>query len=209
MRNHEFVAMIAAGKARSCMRYEKGHKEATRQHLIDVTSKQFRESGVAAAGLAGIMAAAGLTNGAFYLHFESKEDLVRAVLVDALGRRERGLAGNLKANVGLKKSVRDYLGTRHRDNAGAGCPTAALVAEIARHPEGTRDVFTGKAGQIISLIAAQLRTGSAAERRRKAMAIYGMMVGALQLARAVNDRKFSDELLEGAIEGALALAGET
>src|ERR1700733_15266162 len=77
------------------MRYEKGHKEATRQHIIDVASKQFRESGVAAAGLAGVMSAAGLTNGAFSAHFESKEDLVGAVLSDALGQRERGLAGNL------------------------------------------------------------------------------------------------------------------
>jgi TetR/AcrR family transcriptional regulator, transcriptional repressor for nem operon len=190
------------------MRYEKGHKEATRQHIIDVASRQFRESGVAAAGLAGIMSAAGLTNGAFYVHFESKEDLVRAVLADAFDRRERGLAANLKANVGLEKSIRDYLGTRHRDHAGSGCPTAALVAEIARHPEGTRDIFTEKAEQIILLIATQLRTGSAAERRRKAMAIYGMMVGALQLARAVNDRKVSDEVLESAIDGALTLAGE-
>ena len=190
------------------MRYEKGHKDTTRQRIIDVAAKQFRENGVAAVGLAGIMSDAGLTNGAFYTHFESKEDLVRAVLADALQRREQGLAGNLKANAGLEKSIRDYLAPRHRDNAGAGCPTAALVAEIARHPEGTRDIFTGKAEQIILLIAAQLRTGSTAERRRKAMAIYGMMVGALQMARAVNDRKFSDEMLESAIEGALSLAGE-
>jgi TetR/AcrR family transcriptional repressor of nem operon len=190
------------------MRYEKGHKEATRQHIVDVASRQFRENGVAAAGLAGVMSAAGLTNGAFYAHFESKEDLVRAVLTDALDRRERGLAGNLKANVGLEKSIRDYLGTRHRDNAGSGCPTAALVAEIARHPEGTRDIFTEKTEQIILLIATRIHTGSAAERRRKAMAIYGMMVGALQLARAANDRKLSSEMLESAIEGALALAGE-
>ncbi len=73
------------------MRYEKGHKDATRQHIIDVASRQFRGNGVAAAGLAGIMAEAGLTNGAFYAHFKSKEDLVRAVLADALGRRETTL----------------------------------------------------------------------------------------------------------------------
>jgi TetR/AcrR family transcriptional repressor of nem operon len=58
------------------------------------------------------------------------------------------------------------------------------------------------------LIAAELHTGSAPARRRNAMAIYGMMVGALQLARAANDRKLSNEMLESAIEGALALAGE-
>src|SRR5579864_3753112 len=131
------------------MRYEKGRKEATRQHLIEVASRQFRESGVAAVGIAGIMSAAGLTNGAFYVHFDSKEDLVRAVLVDVLDRRERGLLGNLESGAGLEKSIRNYLTPRHRDNAGSGCPTAALVAEIARHPDETREIFTRKVGQII------------------------------------------------------------
>ena len=187
------------------MRYEKGHKEATRRHIVEVASRQFRENGVAAAGIAGIMSAAGLTNGAFYLHFDSKEDLVRAVLSD---ERERGLESNLRSDIGLEQSVRNYLAPRHRDNAGSGCPTAALVAEIARHPAKTREALTKKVEEIVELIAARLREGSAAQRRRKAMAVYGMMVGSLQLARAVNDRKLSDELLENAIESAITLANE-
>lgn len=187
------------------MRYEKGHKEATRRHIVDVASRQFRENGVAAAGIAGVMSAAGLTNGAFYLHFDSKEDLVRAVLGD---ERERGLESNLRSNVGLQESIRDYLAPRHRDNAGSGCPTAALVAEIARHPAKTREVFTKKVEEILGLIATHLRDGSTTGRRRKAMAIYGMMVGSLQLARAINNKKLSDEMLENAIETALTFAGE-
>jgi TetR/AcrR family transcriptional regulator, transcriptional repressor for nem operon len=190
------------------MRYEKGHKEATRQHIIDVASRQFREGGVAAVGIAGIMSAAGLTNGAFYVHFDSKEDLVRAVFTDALERRDRGLQGNLERNESLKESIRDYLSVRHRDHAGSGCPTAAMVAEIARHPQETQEVFTENVERTIVLIAGRLRSGSADERRRKAMAIYGMMVGSLQMARAVNDPKLSSEILQNALEGALALAGE-
>jgi TetR/AcrR family transcriptional regulator, transcriptional repressor for nem operon len=190
------------------MRYEKGHRETTRQRIIDVASAQFRENGVAAVGLAGIMAEAGLTNGAFYTHFESKEDLVQAVLLNALGGRELKLRAALEADAGVATAIRDYLSTRHRDGPGTGCPTAALVAEIARHPKKTRDAFTGRISGIIALMAAQVREGSAAERRRKAIAIYGMMVGALQLARAVNDRKLSDEILENAVEAALSLAGE-
>jgi TetR/AcrR family transcriptional regulator, transcriptional repressor for nem operon len=189
------------------MRYEKGHKETTREHIIDVASAQFRENGVAAVGLAGIMSAAGLTNGAFYTHFESKEDLVRAVLLHALTRREARLRANLEGNAGLEATIRDYLSARHRDGAGTGCPTAALVAEIARHPKQTRDAFTEKISEIIDLIAAQIGKGSPAERRRKAIAAYGMMVGSLQLARAVNDRKLSDEILENAVDAALKLAG--
>src|ERR1700755_3254892 len=78
----------------TAMRYEKGHGDETRAHIIDIASAQFREGGVAAVGIAGIMAGAGLTNGAFYNHFESKEHLVEAVLAHALGGRKGGLAAN-------------------------------------------------------------------------------------------------------------------
>jgi AcrR family transcriptional regulator len=191
------------------MRYEKGHKDATRQQILDVASAQFREGGVAAVGIAGIMAGAGLTNGAFYNHFESKEDLVEAVLANALGGRRSGLRANLEAGKTLDVTIRDYLSARHRDDASGGCPTAALVAEIARHPKTTRDAFTGKILEIVDLIAARAGNGSARARRKRAIAVYGLMVGALQLARAVNDRKLSDEILEVAADAALLLANES
>jgi AcrR family transcriptional regulator len=152
------------------------------------------------------MSEAGLTNGAFYTHFESKEDLVRAVVLDALERREQRHKDNLANGVALESTIRDYLSPRHRDHAAAGCPTAALASEIARHPKTTRDAFTGKMSDIIALMAAQMRDGSAAERRRRAISVYATMVGALQLSRAVNDRKLSEEILENAIEAALTLA---
>jgi AcrR family transcriptional regulator len=190
------------------MRYEKGHKEATRQHIVDVASRQFRDNGVAAVGIAGIMTDAGLTNGAFYSHFKSKEDLVQAVLSNVLRRREETLRTASETNAGLEAMIRDYLSPRHRDRPGGGCPTAALVAEIARHPKATRDAFTGKVSAFIALIATQIRAGSPSERRRSAVAIYGMMVGTLQLARAVSDKQLSDEILESGASAALALAGE-
>jgi TetR/AcrR family transcriptional regulator, transcriptional repressor for nem operon len=187
------------------MRYEKGHKDVTRQRIIDVASDQFRARGVAAAGLAGIMTEAGLTNGAFYAHFDSKEDLVRAVLSDALERREQRLRTAADGGEGLEALMRDYLSARHRDDPARGCPTAAMVAEIARHPKKTRDAFTAKVAEFIALIAAQIE-GAPAARRRNAIAVYGMMVGTLQLARAVNDKRLSDEILENGLGAALALA---
>ena len=188
------------------MRYEKGHKDETRRHILDVASAQFRESGIAAVGLAGIMSEAGLTNGAFYTHFSSKEELVREVLMDSLTRREERHKANLETGVALETTIRDYLSTRHRDRAGTGCPTAALVAEIARHPKATRDAFTGKVSDIIALMAEQIRQGSAEERRRKAITIYAAMVGALQLAREVNDKQLSEEILENTVDAVVALA---
>jgi AcrR family transcriptional regulator len=187
-------------------RYDKGHRDTTRRHILDVASSQFRESGIAAVGLAGIMAEAGLTNGAFYTHFASKEDLVRAVLLDALERREQRHRDNLENGVALETVIRDYLSPRHRDRAATGCPTAALVSEIARHPKATREAFTGKMSDILALMAAQMSEGTPAERRRRAIAAYATMVGALQLSRAVSDRQLSEEILENAVDAALALA---
>jgi TetR/AcrR family transcriptional regulator, transcriptional repressor for nem operon len=195
---------LAAWVEEDRMRYEKGHKDVTRQRIIDVASGQFRAHGVAAAGLAGIMTEAGLTNGAFYAHFASKEDLVRAVLGEALGRREQTLRAAADKEAGLEALIRDYLSPRHRDDPGHGCPTAAMVAEIARHPKKTRDAFTARIAEFIALIAAQIE--GSPTRRRNAVAIYGMMVGTLQLARAVNDKQLSDEILENGLAAALALA---
>jgi TetR/AcrR family transcriptional repressor of nem operon len=189
------------------MRYEKGHKDTTRQRIVEVASRQFREHGLAAVGIAGIMSDAGLTNGAFYAHFDSKEDLVREVLSHAGFRNKLSKAA--ENGTGLEGAIRDYLSQNHRDNPGQGCPTSALVAEIARHPRATRDAFTGKVDDVIELIAAGLDAASEAERRRKAVAVYALMVGALQLARAVNDRRLSGEILKSGAEEAIALAGQT
>jgi AcrR family transcriptional regulator len=188
------------------MRYEKGHKDLTRQRIVEVASRQFREHGVAAVGIAGIMADAGLTNGAFYAHFDSKEDLVREVLSHAGFRNKLSKAA--ENGTGLAGAIRDYLSQNHRDNPGQGCPTSALVAEIARHPKATRDAFTGKVDDVIELIAEGLDAASEAERRRRAVAIYALMVGALQLARAVNDKRLSAEILQSGADEAVALAGQ-
>jgi TetR/AcrR family transcriptional repressor of nem operon len=188
------------------MRYDKGQRDLTRRRIIEVASRRFREDGLAAAGLAGIMADAGLTNGAFYTHFASKEKLVQAVVFDALCRREARLRTLPQGGPGLEAMIRDYLSPRHRDNPGGGCPTAALVAEIARHRRPTRDAFTAKIAEFITLIAAQLRSRTPRERRRNSVAIYGTMVGTLQLARAVNDIRLSDEILASGVSAALALA---
>jgi TetR/AcrR family transcriptional repressor of nem operon len=150
------------------------------------------------------MSDAGLTNGAFYTHFESKEELFRQVLLDALGKRKALLRETLDSGGSLEDAIRSYLSARHRDRPGNGCTTSALAAEVARHPKPTREIFTSKVEDSIDLMAAQLPARSAAARRRDAIALYGMMVGTLQLARAVSDTHFSDEILESGIEAALA-----
>jgi TetR/AcrR family transcriptional regulator, transcriptional repressor for nem operon len=189
-------------------RYEKGHKDETRQRILDVAARQFRERGTSSAGLAGIMAEAGLTNGAFYIHFESKQDLIRAVLDDALARREQVWRKLEDADGGLVAMIDDYLSARHRDNPGRGCPTAAMVAEVAREPAATRATFTERLATIITRMAAKVKGSSAELREADALAIYALMVGSLQLARAVNDKRLSDKILASGASAARKLAGE-
>lgn len=187
------------------MRYDKGQKELTRRRILDVASRRFRGEGVAAVGLAGLMQDAGLTNGAFYAHFDSKEALVQAVLVDALDQRLADMRAAAELGASLEDAVRDYLSPAMRDAADVRCPTAALVAEVARYPDAARELFTQKIDRQIEFVASQLPPGEHGARRRLAAALFGMLVGTLQMARAVSDKTMSEQLLAGGIEAALAL----
>jgi len=188
------------------MRYEQGHKEATRRRILDVASKRFRKEGGEAVGLAGLMADAGLTHGGFYAHFDSKEALFREAVTDALDRSRADLARIAeRGGDGLEAIIHAYLRPRHRDRPDLGCAAASLAAEVARSPEPTRAAFTERIEALIALMAGQLPAGAPAERRRVAIAIFGLMMGALQLARAVTDPDLSGQMLDSAAAAALAL----
>lgn len=188
------------------MRYEKGHKEMTRQHILEVASKQFRKGGIEAVGLAGLMKEAGLTNGAFYAHFESKEDLVREVLVAAFDKQYQMLSEAQKNGLKLEDAIRDYLSPSNRDNCEESCPAAALLSEVARHPKTTRQIFSKRVQRMLDLFSDQVRESDSEKRERKAISIYAQLIGSLQLARVETDKKKSDFILKSGIEAALNLA---
>ncbi len=188
------------------MRFEQGHKAATRQHILEVASKRFRHEGISAAGIAGIMAEAGLTNGAFYPHFASKEELVRETLASALGDHQHRLEESLRGCHELEGAIRNYLSREHLRNPACGCPSAALLPEIARQPSPTRQAYEEGLQSYISVLAAQLPDADSAVAGRRATAIFALMVGTLQLARAVTGATNAERMLEGGVEAALLLA---
>jgi TetR/AcrR family transcriptional regulator, transcriptional repressor for nem operon len=188
------------------MRFEKGHKAATRQHIVDVASKCFRRDGVSAAGIAGIMREAGLTNGAFYPHFESKEALVREALASALADQQHRLDEDQRTGLDLEGAIRRYLNHAHVEDPAVGCPSAALLPEIARQPLPTRQIYEEALRSYVSTLAALLPDAGSATSARRAMAIFGLMVGTLQLARTVPDAAQAEQILEGGVEAALHLA---
>lgn len=188
------------------MRFEKGHKAVTRQHILEVASKCFRREGVSAAGISGIMGEAGLTNGAFYLHFESKEALVREAVGSALAERQQNLEEKVQAGVDLEGVIRSYLNQAHREDPACGCPSAALLPEIARQSVPTRQTYEDGLQSFVSTLAALLPEADFAAAGRRATAIFALMVGTLQFARAVPDVARAEQILEGGVEAALLLA---
>src|SRR5207237_10441249 len=111
-------------------RYGQEHKQATRRRIIEVAGRRLKRDGIDGSGVATLMADAGLTNGAFYAHFGSKEDLVATTVCDQLREQRERLAAVAPGRAGLEQIVRGYLSPEHRDNPEEGCPSAALLDEI-------------------------------------------------------------------------------
>jgi TetR/AcrR family transcriptional regulator, transcriptional repressor for nem operon len=199
----------SAGDERRKMRFEKGHKAATRRHIVDVASKCFRRDGVSGAGIAGIMGEAGLTKGAFAPHFESKEALVRDAVASALAEQQHRFDEDQRSGLDLEGAIRNYLNRAHLEDSASGCPSAALLPEIARQPLSTRQDYEKGLRNYVSALAALLPDAGSATSVRRAMAIFGLMVGTLQIARAMPDAAQAEQILEGGVEAALRLASSS
>jgi TetR/AcrR family transcriptional repressor of nem operon len=190
------------------VRYSKDHKQATRGRILEAAGRRFKQDGIDGSGVATVMSDAGLTNGAFYAHFKSKEDLVANVLADQLRAQRKSLDDQPSDRAGLEAFVRAYLSLEHRDLFADGCPSAALLDEIARRPSETRDVFTDEVMEVVDDIAARLEPTDIEAARANALTVLGLMVGTLQLAMALTDRDLSDRLLARGLETALKLLDE-
>src|SRR5437870_7130413 len=111
------------------MRYGAEHKQATRRRIIEAAGRRFKQDGIDGSGIATLMSDAGLTNGAFYAHFASKDDLVAHAVADQLRGQHDVLTSLPSGRAALKDYIRGYLSAQHRDDPGTGCPNAALLDE--------------------------------------------------------------------------------
>ena len=186
-------------------RYDKEHKEATRRRIIETAGRRFKQDGIDGSGIATLMSDAGLTNGAFYAHFDSKDDLVATVVGEEVGRQATAFAELPPGRAGLEAFVSWYLSRDHRDHRDTGCPSAALLDEIGRCGKETKRAYTKGAKTILDEISGRLAPEDPGSARGTALALYAMMVGTMQLARALSDRKLSDAVLEEGIGSAHAM----
>jgi AcrR family transcriptional regulator len=186
-------------------RYTADHKSETRRRILETAGRRFKQDGIDGCGIAAIMSEAHLTNGAFYAHFASKDDLVANVIADQM----QGWQGNLgSASPGrstIEEFIRGYLSPRHRDHADTGCPSAALLDEISRCDTATRRVYTKAMQDFIDVVAAHLSPADPSATRTQAIGLITSLVASVQLARAVTDRQLSDEILESGIRNAQTL----
>jgi TetR/AcrR family transcriptional repressor of nem operon len=185
------------------VRYEKGRKDASRRKIIEAASERFREDGIAATGLASVMSDAGMTNGAFYPHFQSKADLVRETVAATMDAQTQ-LIREAIANGGLEAAIATYLSPEHRDNPASGCTLAALLPELARQPLEARAIYAERLKAIAHEFAAALPANTP-EPEAAAMGIYATLIGSLQLARAVEGTELSDRILAAGRDAARAV----
>lgn len=178
------------------MRYPANETAEKHEKILKEAARLFRERGFDGAGVAQIMEAAGLTHGAFYAHFPSKEALETEAVERAFAQSGRRIyALTAQASDAKRAFLENYLSTAHRDNPGSGCAIAALGPEIARD-SAARGPFTQRVNDMIDGIAGRFRWKRKSEARRNAIHLLSAAVGALVLARAVDDRRLSDEILE-------------
>jgi len=179
------------------MGHSQSEKEASHERILRIAAKRFRELGLAGLSVADLMEAAGLTHGGFYRHFESREALVAQAVAVALaeGQERVGVEPHPEAGVTLEGLLDAYLAEAHRDSPGEGCAVAALAADAARSDAKTRAVFTRQLKRNLTSTSQLLRGSVGDTERSRAILIWSALVGALTLARAVNEKRLSTEIL--------------
>jgi AcrR family transcriptional regulator len=189
------------------MRYGRERKQVTRRRIIETAGRRFKADGIDGSGIAALMADAGLTNGAFYAHFASKDELVATAITDQLREQCETLGAAAPGHAGVEQILRTYLSAQHRDSPEHGCPSAALLDEIARCADATKRAYTDGVLTVIDDVAARVAPEDPRSARARTFSIYALMVGTLQLSRALADRQLADVVLEQGIRSALTLLG--
>ena len=188
-------------------RYGRDHKASTRHAIVEASGRRFKLDGIDGSGVATLMRDAGLTNGAFYAHFSSKDELVATTITHQLELQRAALRAAAVDREGVASFVRSYLSPEQRDDRGGGCPSAALLDEVARCSDATRAAYTAGLTAMVGDIAAVLEPEDPASARRRTWSTIVLLIGTLQMARALDDPDLSDAVLEHGIDSAMRLLG--
>jgi TetR/AcrR family transcriptional regulator, transcriptional repressor for nem operon len=180
-----------------------GRKEATHDRIVETAARAIRRSGYGGTGVAEIMKEAGLTHGGFYAHFESREGML-AEAADRAGADGMAALSRVAAEAtpakALDAMLRAYLSREHVEGAETGCAIAALGSEMPRQAPKVRRAATRRIKEMIDLVARQLPGWGRPEAHERALVTMATALGALILARAVDDPKLSDAVRLAALK---------
>ena len=178
-------------------------KEATHERIVSVAARAIRRNGYHGTGVADIMKEAGLTHGGFYAHFESRDAMLAEAATQACAQSVATVAGAVAgepASQAMATMLQAYLSRQHVESVEMGCPLAALGSETSRQSPDVRRVTTRHVKEMVDLIARQSPQWGQPETHEQALVILSTMVGALVLARAVDDVALSDSLRDAALK---------
>lgn len=183
-------------------------KEQTRHKIIESAGRGFRANGYGGIGVDALAKAAGVTSGAFYAHMGSKHGAFQAALlaglrdvVDAIPRLQE-----LHGEEWLRVFVDYYLGEAHRGDLECGCAMASLTGEVVRLEHEFHALYEAQMDVIIDLVARGLAGGSAQNRRNRAICILGLLIGGLNMVRAMHTPSAREEAARAVREAVLITA---
>jgi TetR/AcrR family transcriptional repressor of nem operon len=178
-------------------------KQVTHERIVETAARAIRRSGYNGTSVADIMKEAGLTHGGFYAHFPSREAML-AEAADRAGAESVAMstrvAATAKPEQALQALIHAYLSKEHVKNLEMGCPIAALGSEMPRQAPEVRRAATRRIKEMIDVVARQLPDWGKPAAHQRALVTVATSVGALLLARAVDDPKLSDALLEATLK---------
>lgn len=176
------------------MRYPATETAQKHIKILDVAARLFRERGFTEVSVNEIMKATGLTVGPFYNHFESKEALMAECLAYAGDRAVADLKLINKSNLKKSEFIEQYLSRTHIENAGTGCLIAALGSQIRNEPKAKQS-FTKYVKSVIETLTDSLPWSKTKAARHDTILMLSTLVGAVVIARAVDDDELSEEIL--------------
>jgi TetR/AcrR family transcriptional repressor of nem operon len=190
------------------MGYSQAQKAESRQRVLETASRQIREEGIEALGVAECMRSAGLTHGAFYGHFASRDALIVEALEHAVKQGDKRVASltadaKRRSETPLQAIAQAYLSERHVKKPGSGCALCALAGEARHAQPSVRELLTRQLQELASRISEA--AGSADE--SVGLGIVATIVGAITLARATDDDKLARSILSSALALVMAQDG--
>lgn len=185
-------------------------KEATHKRIVETAARAIRRSGYDGVSVADLMKQAGLTHGGFYAHFASREAML-AEVADRAGAEAIAAYSRITADAppgqSLQVLLRAYLSKEHVNNPEAGCPIAALGSEVPRQADAVRRVVTRRIKEMIDVVSRQSADWGTPAAHERALVTAATMIGAVVLARAVDEDALSDAVLKAALEHLAPMQG--